>query len=84
MNQSLVESIKLELGANIADTSSGNMAVIHDSFVHQLNDFLAKKSQGAIKQAMILELDAPVFKVLACGTAIVSRVCSLFISENSY
>jgi hypothetical protein len=74
MSQSLAESIKLDLGANIADTSSGNMAVIHDSFVHQLNDFLAKKSQGAIKQAIILELDAPVFKVLASGTAIISRV----------
>ena len=83
MSQSLAESIKLEFGANIADTNSGNMAVIHDSFVHQLNDFLAKKSQGAIKQAIILDLDVPIFKILASGTAVVSRVSTIYARKLS-
>lgn len=50
------------------------MAVIHDSFVHQLNDCLAKKANGAIKQALILEQDVPIFRVFPTGTVVVSRV----------
>lgn len=69
-----MESIKIENSEMLSDTNSGNMGVIHDSFVHQLNDCLAKKSNGAIKQALILEVDAPIFRVLASGTVVISRV----------
>ena len=74
MNRLLVETVRLDHGDIIADCQSGNMSMIHDSFILQINDFLLKKKTASVKSAIILESDAPIFRILSNGTAIVSRV----------
>lgn len=74
MSKSLIDSISLDHSALLADTTAGNMAVIHESFLQQLNNLLSKKANGALKQAIILESEAPLFRVLPSGDVVVSRV----------